>query len=128
MLVVHLKTSESLLNWSKNLLKWLRFLRSQQAKTKMIKDIEIVPLLFNKDLKKGEATRIGENIHYGLLFGKFKLLKSPLLVHYSNLSQVSKVVACICPSQAAVTLVSDPEAINSVKEIEPVLSAIKPVL
>ena len=86
----------------------LKFLRSQQAKTKMIKDIEIVPLLFNKDLKKGEATRIGENIHYGLLFGKFRLIKSPLLVHYTNLSQVSKVVACICPPQAAVTLVSDP--------------------
>ena len=67
-----------------------------------------VPLSFNSELKKGVAHRIGENIKFGLLFGKFTLLKSPLMVHYSDLSQLISVVESICPPLHQVGVISDP--------------------
>lgn len=86
----------------------LSFLRSQQPITNMIKGFEIVPLLFNKGLKGGDTNKIGENIQYGLLFGKLTLLKSPLLVHYSDPAQIIKVVESICPPKQRVCFISGP--------------------
>ena len=86
----------------------LSFLRKQDDTTKMIKDFEIVPLFFNAELKKGVAHGVGENIKFGLVFGKFTLLKSPLLVHYSDLSQIIRVVESICPPLHRVGVISDP--------------------
>ena len=86
----------------------ISFLRSQSTNTSMIKHFEIVPLLFNKALDNGDGKKIAENIQYGLLFGKFIVLKSPLMVHYNDTSQIIKVIESICPSGGRIGLVSDP--------------------
>ena len=86
----------------------ITFLRSQHAVTSMINNFKILPLLFNKVLNSRISNTIVENIQYGLLLGKFIVLKSPLMVHYSDPAQIIKVVEAICPPQGRIGLVSDP--------------------
>ena len=84
----------------------LSYLRSQQAATSLVKDFQLVPLLFQKVATANEP--IGENVSYALLFGKLTILKAPLLVCYSDISQLVKVVESVCPPQLSVALISDP--------------------
>ena len=84
----------------------LSYLRGQNGSTSMMPNFEIVPLLFNKPIQKN-LTKIVENIQFALLFGKFLVLKSPLLMHYSDPVQVVKVVEAICPSQARISFIAD---------------------
>ena len=85
----------------------LSYLRSQNGVTSMIPNFEIIPLLFNRTVKKNLSSKVVENIQFALLFGKFLVLKSPLLMHYSDPVQVIKVVEAICPPQARIGFIAD---------------------
>ena len=71
-----------------------------------MKNFKIIPLLFNDVPKKG--SKISENIRYGLLFGRCTLVKYPLLVHYSGVIQIIKVLESICLPNQKVAFISDP--------------------
>ena len=87
----------------------ISYLRKQHSVTSMIKNFQILPLLFNSQVSKaGIGSKIIENIQHGLLVGTFVVLKSPLMVHYSDLEHVTKVVRAICPPNGKVGVVSDP--------------------
>lgn len=83
----------------------LAYLRRQQSETSLC-EFKVVPLLFRAETH-GSAD-IRENIKYALLFGKLEVLKSPLLVCYSNINQLIQVVDSVCPPLSRVALVSDP--------------------
>ena len=83
----------------------LSFLRGQSA-TAAIKDFQIIPLVFEKHQEF--CADVIENITFATLFGKFTITKPPLFTYHSNLTQLSKVVECICPPQADVGIVCDP--------------------
>ena len=87
----------------------ISYLRKQQSVTSMIKNFQILPLLFNSQVSKaGMGTKIIENIQHGLLLGSFVVLKSPLMVHYSDIAHATKVLRAICPTNAKVGVVSAP--------------------
>ena len=88
----------------------LSYLRGQQATTSLVKDFKIVPLLFKKNAFV-TCDDVGENVRFALLFGKLTVLKSPLLVHYSDLVQLSQVVDSVCPPQMNVAMITDPGAV-----------------
>ena len=72
-------------------------------------NFQILPLLFIKEQQlKSSSNLIEENVQHGILFGKFVVIKPPLLVHYASLSQITKVVEAICSDGQCVTYVSDP--------------------
>ena len=81
------------------------YLRSQQAATSQIPGFKLFPLIFRKETSCTGV--IVENVSYALLFGKFCILDSSLVVLYDNIQQLSNVVKSICPKKGTVGLVCD---------------------
>ena len=84
----------------------ISYLRGQQAQTSLLADFKIHPIFFKTEPKITE--QVYTNLMFGILFGKLNVLKVPLCVYYSDLSDMIKVVESICPVKSSISLVSDP--------------------
>ena len=72
----------------------------------MDEELQIWPLIFNKQVQSRD--KFLNNVQHGFIFGKFMVLKPPLLSLYSDVSMLCNVVQSICPSGSRVLSLSHP--------------------
>ena len=68
--------------------------------------LKIVPIYFN-DSKQTTDNDVVENLVFGILFGRFSVLISPLKMAYSNLSQTLHIIQSVCPPKSKVALITE---------------------
>ena len=71
--------------------------------------VEVYPLMFGNSSSSVIGSKVIENVTYGVIFGKFSVIKSPLLSLYNDLSQLIYVVDSVCPPGCNVLMLADPE-------------------
>ena len=72
----------------------------------MDEEFQIWPLIFNKQVQSRD--KFLNNVQHGFIFGKYMVLKPPLLSLYSDVSMLCNVVQSICPSGSRVLSLSHP--------------------
>ena len=82
------------------------FIKSQNTSTVLMSNYKFIPLYFKRE-KVLCSKKVGENLHFGILFGCFIILKDPLLVYYSDILMVRKVVEGICPPNSSIDFLAD---------------------
>ena len=83
------------------------YIKSQSAVTALLSNYKFVPLYFKRS-NIVTSEKVGENLQFGILFGSFIIREDPLLIYYSDVNMVQKVVKGICPLNSRVDFLADP--------------------
>ena len=84
-------------------------LRTEIDHASSVETVEVFPLMFGNSSSSVIGSKVIENVTYGVIFGKFSVIKSPLLSLYNDISQLIYVVDSVCPPGCNVLMLADPD-------------------
>lgn len=82
------------------------FLRSQ--KDGVAKSLKVFPIVFlNRGAARTNEEGYNENSTYGVLFGRFTVLKPPIFFSYPSIESIADIVVSLCPPATSIVFIAD---------------------